>query len=39
VLKEDNRAIFRAASAAGKAADWLLARRPQTENERREGGE
>jgi antirestriction protein ArdC len=28
VLREDNRAIFRAASAACKAADWLLARRP-----------
>ncbi|MGY2736604.1 antirestriction protein ArdC [Sphingomonas sp. UYP23] len=27
VLREDNRAIFRAASAASKAADWLLARR------------
>ena len=27
VLREDNRAIFRAASAATKAADWLLARR------------
>lgn len=26
VLKEDNRAIFRAASHASKAADWLLAR-------------
>ncbi|MEG3146830.1 zincin-like metallopeptidase domain-containing protein [Sphingomonas sp. RT2P30] len=26
VLREDNRAIFRAASAAGKAADWLLER-------------
>ena len=26
VLREDNRAIFRAASAARKAADWLLAR-------------
>lgn len=25
-LREDNRAIFRAASAASKAADWLLAR-------------
>jgi len=25
VLREDNRAIFRAASAASKAADWLLA--------------
>ncbi len=26
VLREDNRAIFRAASMASKAADWLLAR-------------
>lgn len=26
ILKEDNRAIFRAASAASRAADWLLAR-------------
>ncbi len=26
VLKDDNRAIFRAASQASKAADWLLAR-------------
>ena len=26
-LRADNRAIFRAASSAGKAADWLLARR------------
>jgi len=26
LLREDNRAIFRAASAASKAADWLLAR-------------
>jgi len=26
VLREDNRAIFRAASAASKAAEWLLAR-------------
>lgn len=26
VLREDNRAIFRAASAATKAADWLLSR-------------
>ena len=26
VLREDNRAIFRAASSASKAADWLLAR-------------
>jgi antirestriction protein ArdC len=29
VLREDNRAIFRAASAATKAADWLLARRDE----------
>jgi len=27
VIRNDNRAIFRAASAAAKAADWLLARR------------
>ena len=26
VLREDNRAIFRAAGAASKAADWLLSR-------------
>ena len=26
VLREDNRAIFRAASAASKAADWVLSR-------------
>lgn len=26
VIKEDSRAIFRAASQASKAADWLLAR-------------
>ncbi|WP_245656689.1 zincin-like metallopeptidase domain-containing protein, partial [Novosphingobium naphthalenivorans] len=26
VLREDSRAIFRAASAASKAADWLRAR-------------
>jgi antirestriction protein ArdC len=37
VLREDNRAIFRAASAASKAADWLLARRPCPELGR--GGE
>lgn len=30
VLREDNRAIFRAASAASKAADWLLARRRES---------
>ena len=29
VLREDSRAIFRAASAASKAADWLLARHRQ----------
>ncbi len=29
VLREDNRAIFRAASAASKAADFLLALEPQ----------
>ena len=28
VLREDNRAIIRAASAASKAADYLLAFRP-----------
>lgn len=28
VLREDNRAIFRAAGAASKAADWLLSRLP-----------
>lgn len=31
VLKEDNRAIFRAASQASKAADWLLERHAQAE--------
>lgn len=31
VLREDNRAIFRAASAASKAADWLVARRAEGE--------
>jgi antirestriction protein ArdC len=38
VLREDNRAIFRAASAASKAADWLLARHAETNgvDERRE---
>ena len=29
VLREDNRAVFRAASAASKAADYLLAFRPE----------
>lgn len=33
VLREDNRAIFRAASAASKAADWILARHAEA-NER-----
>lgn len=31
VLRGDNRAIFRAASAASKAADWLLARHAETQ--------
>jgi antirestriction protein ArdC len=30
VLREDDRAIVRAASAASKAADYLLAFRPET---------
>lgn len=34
VLREDNRAIFRAAAQASKAADWLLARRPCPEQGR-----
>ena len=34
VLREDNRAIFRAASAASKAADWLLARHHEAQAER-----
>lgn len=33
VLREDSRAIFRAASAASKAADWLLARHAETRSE------
>ncbi|WP_395335130.1 zincin-like metallopeptidase domain-containing protein [Novosphingobium sp. BL-8A] len=33
VLREDNRAIFRAASMASKAADWLLARHAAAEAE------
>ena len=36
VLREDNRAIFRAASAATKAADWLLARHREAEAARAE---
>ncbi len=31
VLREDNRAIVRAASQASKAADWLLAFLPESE--------
>lgn len=34
VLREDNRAIFRAASAASKAADWLLSRHACSEQSR-----
>ena len=37
VLREDNRAIFRAASAASKAADWLLARHREAQAAREEG--
>jgi antirestriction protein ArdC len=37
VLREDNRAIFRAASAASKAADWLLARHHDAQEVRAEG--
>ena len=34
VLREDNRAIFRAASAATKAADWLLSRHREAQSAR-----
>jgi antirestriction protein ArdC len=34
VLRDDNRAIFRAASAASKAADWLLAKHREAEADR-----
>jgi antirestriction protein ArdC len=37
VLREDNRAIFRAASAATKAAEWLLARHREAQSARVEG--
>ena len=37
VLREDNRAIFRAASAATKAADWLLARHREAQAAREDG--
>ncbi|MCW3835032.1 ArdC family protein [Sphingomonas canadensis] len=36
VLRKDNRAIFRAASAATKAADWLLARHHAAQDAARE---
>lgn len=34
VLREDNRAIFRAASGASKAADWLLSRYAEAQDGR-----
>lgn len=34
VLRDDNRAIFRAASAASKAADWLLTKHREAEADR-----
>ncbi len=34
VMRADNRAIFRAASAASKAADWLLARHREADDAR-----
>jgi len=37
VLREDNRAIFRAAGQASKAADWLLARHREASEARIEG--
>jgi antirestriction protein ArdC len=37
VLREDNRAIFRAASAATKAADWLLARHREAQAAQQDG--
>ncbi|WP_192361452.1 ArdC family protein [Mesorhizobium mediterraneum] len=37
VLREDNRAIVRAASQASKAADWLLTFLPQPDNAARAG--
>ncbi|SFO41765.1 ArdC family protein [Sphingomonas sp. OK281] len=39
VLREDNRAIFRAASAATKAADWLLARHHEAQAAGRVAGQ
>jgi antirestriction protein ArdC len=38
VLREGNRAIFRAASAASKAADWLLARHREAQSSRQPEG-
>jgi antirestriction protein ArdC len=35
VLREDNRAIFRAASQASKAADWILARHAEAKSRER----
>lgn len=35
VLREDNRAIFRAASAACRAADWILARHAEAQSSER----
>ena len=35
VLREDNRAIFRAASQASKAADWILARYDEAQADER----
>jgi antirestriction protein ArdC len=37
VLRDDNRAIFRAASAASKAADWLLSRHCEASAAQTEG--
>ncbi|PTD16814.1 ArdC family protein [Sphingomonas fennica] len=37
VMREDNRAIFRAASAASKAAEWLLARHRAVQDASAEG--
>ena len=39
VLREDNRAVVRAASAASKAADFLLAFLPQAIDSAPDGGE
>ncbi len=39
VLREDNRAIFRAASQASKAADWLLTRHEEAKAGRLAGAD